>query len=79
VADLREARPLIASLFRYWDGTNFYSRNGNAFPAPAWFKLGLPSTPLDGELWAGRHQFRRCLSIVRSASSGDLWQVREQP
>jgi ATP-dependent DNA ligase len=58
----------------YWDGANFYSRNGNAFPAPLWFKEGLPSTPLDGELWAGRRQFRRCLSIVRSGTSGDLWQ-----
>ena len=58
----------------FWDGANFYSRNGNAFPAPAWFKQGLPSTPLDGELWAGRRQFRRCLSIVRSGTSGDLWQ-----
>ena len=38
----------------YWDGSDFYSRNGNHFPAPAWFKAGLPPTPLDGELWMGR-------------------------
>ncbi|KAL1528122.1 hypothetical protein AB1Y20_009486 [Prymnesium parvum] len=58
----------------YWDGENFYSRNGNVFPAPDWFKQGLPSTPLDGELWAGRGQFRRCLGIVRNRGSGALWQ-----
>lgn len=57
----------------YWDGKDFYSRNGNQFPAPEWFKKGLPSTPLDGELWCGRRQFRQCLSIVRSGVSGQLW------
>ena len=49
----------------YWDGADFYSRNGNAFPAPAWFKQGLPATPLDGELWAGRRQFRRSRQCPR--------------
>lgn len=58
----------------YWDGRNFYSRLGNPFPAPEWFKKGLPPSPLDGELWCGRRQFRRCLSIVRNRASGDLWQ-----
>lgn len=58
----------------YWDGKNFYSRLGNQFPAPEWFKQGLPKTPLDGELWCGRRQFRRCLSIVRNRSSGKLWE-----
>lgn len=57
----------------YWDGKDFYSRNGNQFPSPEWFKKGLPSTPLDGELWCGRRQFRQCLSIVRSGVSGQLW------
>jgi len=58
----------------YWDGYHFYSRNGNQFPCPEWFKVGLPKgTPLDGELWCGRRQFRRCLSIVRNRSSGELW------
>lgn len=58
----------------YWDGKNFYSRLGNQFPAPEWFKEGLPASPLDGELWCGRRQFRRCLSIVRNRSSGKLWE-----
>ena len=39
----------------YWNGENFYSRNGLLFDAPAWFKAGLPTdTHLDGELWCGR-------------------------
>ena len=48
----------------YWDGHNFYSRNGNQFPAPDWFKEHMPSCELDGELWAGRRQFRRCLGVT---------------
>ena len=41
----------------YWDGANFWSRNGNQFPAPAWFKAGLPTDQaLDGELWCARHE-----------------------
>src|SRR5689334_6705459 len=35
----------------YWDGTQFLSRLGNVYVAPEWFVAGLPSTPLDGELW----------------------------
>jgi len=39
----------------FWDGTNFVSRLGNVFPAPAWFKRALPrDITLDGELFGGR-------------------------
>lgn len=37
-----------------WTGSEFRSREGRTFKAPAWFLAGMPSTPLDGELWAGR-------------------------
>ena len=58
-----------------WDGKNFVSRNGNVFYAPAWFKAGMPSTPVDGELWAGRGManFQDAVSIVRSHAAGDRW------
>ena len=50
----------------YWNGQNFYSRNGLLFDAPAWFKVGLPKdTHLDGELWCGREQFERCVGIIK--------------
>lgn len=59
----------------YWDGENFYSRQGNPFPAPAWFKEGLPKdTPLDGELWCGRQKYKQALSVVKNASSGQQWE-----
>lgn len=41
----------------YWDGRQFFSRQGNRFHAPAWFTAALPAMPLDGELWAGRRPF----------------------
>ena len=60
----------------YWDGTNFYSRNGLLFDAPAWFKAGLPKDAhLDGELWCGREQFERCVGIIKKhkGSTAEEW------
>jgi DNA ligase-1 len=58
----------------YWDGTQFWSRLGNPFHAPDWFVAGLPMEPLDGELWIGRKQFQRTVSIVRRQDRSDHWQ-----
>jgi hypothetical protein len=42
----------LTSDFRaYWTGSNFYSRQGNLFHAPDFFKAALPKVPLDGEIW----------------------------
>ncbi len=57
----------------YWDGKQFLSRQGNTFHAPDWFIAGLPSTPLDGELWIARKKFQRTVSIVRRQDKSDLW------
>ncbi len=57
----------------YWDGQQFLSRQGNLFYAPAWFTKGLPEIPLDGELWLGRQQFQRTVSIVRRQDGGEAW------
>ncbi|CAF4532125.1 unnamed protein product, partial [Rotaria magnacalcarata] len=35
----------------YWSGSNFYSRQGNLFHVPDFFKVALPKIPLDGEIW----------------------------
>lgn len=43
--------------------TGLWSRYGNPIMAPDWFLDSLPSTPLDGELWAGRGKFQLCRSI----------------
>ncbi len=57
----------------YWDGRRFLSRQGNRFHAPDWFVQGLPSQPLDGELWIDRKRFQRTVSIVRRQDQSDLW------
>lgn len=57
----------------YWDGEQFLSRQGNIYYAPDWFVEGLPSVPLDGELWIDRKKFQRTVSIVRRQDKSDLW------
>jgi DNA ligase-1 len=59
----------------YWDGQQFLSRLGNRYHAPDWFRAGLPDVPLDGELWLGRKQFQRAVSIVRRQDQSPQWQA----
>ena len=49
----------------YWNGKTMYTRNGNPFHAPDEFKAMLPKIALDGELWTGRDDFQKIVSIVR--------------
>jgi DNA ligase 1 len=57
----------------YWDGERFVSRLGNVFPAPNFFKRGMPKTVLDGELWLGRRKFEETMSVVKSRDGGARW------
>lgn len=41
----------------YWNGQRLLTRAGNPIASPAWFTADWPSTPMEGELWAGRGQF----------------------
>jgi DNA ligase-1 len=34
-----------------WNGSEFYTRNGNIVKVPDSIKSGLPKVSLDGELW----------------------------
>lgn len=56
-----------------WDGKTFWSRGGNEFYAPAWFKQGLPDKKLDGELWIGRGRFGDTLSVVKGGQGEAGW------
>ena len=50
----------------YWDGKNLYSRAGNKFYPPPYFIKDFPKDfELDGELWTGRDDFQKCVSIVK--------------
>ncbi len=58
----------------YWDGKQFWTRNGEPIVAPAWFTAPMPGTPMDGELWAGRGKFNLATSTVRSQTpNGAAW------
>lgn len=57
----------------YWNGEQFLSRLGNTLHAPDWFTVGLPSVPLDGELWITRKAFQRTVSVVRRHDRSEHW------
>jgi DNA ligase-1 len=59
-----------------WDGKNLYSRNGNLFYPPQYFKDALPKNfELDGELWTKRDDFQKCVSIVKRQDQNDEWKT----
>ena len=50
----------------YYDGeSKLYTRTGNPFYAPDWWKKNLPKIAMDGELWTRRDDFQGLSSIVR--------------
>lgn len=55
----------------YWDGHHLWTRGGTRVQTPAWFTAGWPTTPLDGELWAGRGRFEMASATVRSTAADD--------
>ena len=57
----------------YWDGRQLLSRLGTKFHTPDWFTSGLPSEPLDGELWIGRKLFQKTVGIVKRQDRSDHW------
>ena len=59
----------------YWNGKRLLSRLGNTLFAPDWFLGHLPAElHLDGELFGGRGQFQRTVSIVRREGRSHLWE-----
>ena len=55
----------------FWDGQKLLTRGGQPINAPAWFTAKWPSTPMDGELWAGRGLFQKAVSTVRQQTPDD--------
>mmetsp|Transcript_12567 Transcript_12567/g.20943 ORF Transcript_12567/g.20943 Transcript_12567/m.20943 type:complete len:571 (-) Transcript_12567:71-1783(-) len=57
-----------------WTGKQLVSRQGNPIEAPDFFIEGLPvNMALDGELFAGRGEFQRTVSIARRKNGGEQW------
>lgn len=58
----------------FWNGKTMYTRNGNLFYPPDWFRDLLPKDmALDGELWTKRDDFQRVVSIVRRQDKNAEW------
>lgn len=55
----------------YWNGHQLVTRGGTIVHVPAWFTRHWPTTPMDGELWAGYGKFERASAIVRTAEADD--------
>lgn len=56
-----------------WDGFALYTRNYHRIHAPEWFTKDLPNFPIEGELWTGKQQFERVMSIVMDDDPGEGW------
>mmetsp|Transcript_30455 Transcript_30455/g.46638 ORF Transcript_30455/g.46638 Transcript_30455/m.46638 type:complete len:463 (-) Transcript_30455:8-1396(-) len=57
-----------------WNGRQLVSRQGNVIDAPAFFVEGFPhDLALDGELFCGRGEFQRTVSIARRKNGGNQW------
>lgn len=48
----------------FWDGRQLRTRGGHVIAAPTWFTAGWPTSPMDGELWAGRGRFEQAQSAA---------------
>ncbi|WP_016955496.1 DNA ligase [Catenovulum agarivorans] len=59
----------------YWDGKQFWTRQGNPINPPASFVADFPNRPLDGELWLGHNQFADLMSIIHDATDPRWQQV----
>lgn len=55
----------------WWNGTEFVSRGGIIYEAPASYRALLPRCVLDGELWIGRGQMARASGIARGGNADD--------
>ena len=51
-----------------WDGSQYWTRQGNLYHAPAAWYVGMPTAPLDGELYTGtrdRYALQGCIQSGR--------------
>lgn len=73
--EMEPTRYLVSEKFdgvrAIWDGRELKFRSGRRVSAPVWFIAGLPSEPLDGELWLKRGGFDELSGIVRKSQPVD--------
>ncbi len=56
--------------------TGLWDRYGNPIAAPDWWINQLPPMPLDGDLYAGKGNYRKCCTIVNESIAAD-WESIE--
>jgi DNA ligase-1 len=54
----------------FFSGTKLISRQGNEFPAPAWFISALGTEPLDMELYLGPGRFQETTTAIHGGDAG---------
>jgi DNA ligase-1 len=60
----------------YWNGHQLLTRKGKILNPPDWFVKNWPSTPIEGELWAGRGQFQLATATAqRTQASDEAWRT----
>lgn len=52
-----------------WTGKELITRNGTTLSPPAFFTRAFPNSALDGELYAGRQNYKRVVEVITSESS----------
>jgi DNA ligase-1 len=58
----------------HWDGHQLLTRTGKVLNPPPWFTRNWPTTPFEGELWAGRGKFETTASVLqKKQASDDEW------
>ncbi|MDD3815214.1 MAG: DNA ligase [Desulfocapsaceae bacterium] len=57
----------------YWDGKRLLSKNGNPFHPPAVFYHNFPPFALEGEIWGGRGNFEKTVSVVKQQQPHAGW------
>lgn len=58
----------------FWNGTTLFSRNGVKIRAPKEWVDMMPAIALDGELWTGRDDFHKAVTITIHREHGmDEW------
>jgi DNA ligase-1 len=57
----------------YWNGTKLVSKHSSEISCPDWFIDGLPSEPLDGELWMGRGKLEVLNGTLWSSKDDSSW------
>lgn len=58
-----------------WNGTDFLTRNGRVIETPNYFKAGMPSFEVDGELWCGREAFGLAQGMTKGGAAHEGWEV----